>query len=108
MSRHLDSFWRLRVDFIDEFRVGDLAVFVVVVSGNESLEFLLGSIETVISEDFSEFGLANETVVVSVQSFEGFESIEEGSSGESLSDLFGVVFVFDDLVEDLSEEFNSV
>jgi len=106
--RRSDSFRGFRVDFLSEFSVGDLAIFVVVVSGNKSLEFLLGGVETMVGKKFSEFILVDETVVVLVQSFKGFEGVEKGSSGKSLSDLFGVIFVFDDLVEDLSEKFNSV
>lgn len=68
----------------------------------------MSGIETVVSEQFLEFESADGTVGVLIEGFEGFVFIEKGSSVKSLSDLFRVEFVFDDLVEDLSEEFNSV
>lgn len=60
------------------------------------------------SEQFLEFESADGTIGVLIEGFESFVLIEEGSSGKSLSDLFRVEFVFNDLVENLSEEFNSV
>ena len=61
-----------------------------------------------VSEQFLEFEFADGAIGVLIEGFESFVFIEKGSSVKSLSDLFRVEFVFDDSVEDLSEEFNSV
>ena len=61
-----------------------------------------------VSEQFSEFEFVDDSVLVLIKSFEGFEGIEEWSAGESLSDLFRVEFVLNDFIKNLSQEFNSV
>jgi hypothetical protein len=92
---------------LNEFIIGDFAVIVLVISGEEIVQFLLRGIDSMFNEHISEFVNVNVTIVVSVKGLEGFIDVEQWSSADSLSKGFRQSFVGDVLVQDLLDEVSS-